>query len=171
MWLDGGSYFGVPVSNFMGWVLTTFVFLQVFALYLRGQQNFLPTDEQPSRIQRLQPILFYGLIAAGYVLNNLTRARSGTVTDPAGVVWRVQNMYAVTGLVAIFTMGAFTILGVVKVMESSPAVQNAPREAVLSSSPERQVLALHTTSQHNEAGFASQDEELARPSPVERSST
>ncbi len=128
IWLDGGSYFGVPFSNFLGWLLTTFVFLQLFALYLKGRPNVQSTDEQPSRIQSLQAILFYGLIAMGYLLNSLTRNMSGTVTDPAGMVWRLQDIYAVTGLIAIFTMGAFTILGLVKLMEVSPAVQNVPTE-------------------------------------------
>lgn len=129
IWRDGGSYFGVPFSNFMGWLLTTFVFLQLFALYLKGRPDVRSSDEPPSRIQSLQAILFYGLIAAGYVLNSLTRDMSGTVTDPAGVVWRVQDIYAVTGLVAIFTMGAFTLLGLVKLLEVSPATQHAPGEA------------------------------------------
>jgi uncharacterized membrane protein len=128
VWLDGGSYFGVPFSNFLGWLLTTFVFLQLFALYLKGRPNVHSTDEQPSRIQHLQAILFYGLIASGNLLNSLTRDMSGTVTDTAGVVWRLQDIYAVTGLIAIFTMGTYFILGLVKLIEVSPALQNVPTE-------------------------------------------
>jgi uncharacterized membrane protein len=130
IWLDGGSYFGVPVSNFMGWLLTTFVFLQLFALYLKGQQSVSFINEQPSRMQNLQAILFYGLIATGFLLNSLTRDMNGSITDPAGVLWRVQDIYAVTGLVAIFTMGTFTILGLVKLMELSPTMQNASVKSV-----------------------------------------
>jgi putative membrane protein len=128
IWLDGGSYFGVPFSNFLGWLLTTFAFLQLFALYLKGQPRLTSGDEQPSRIQSLQAIIFYGLIAMGNLLNGLTRNMSGTVTDPAGVVWRLQDIYAVTELIAIFTMGAFIILGLAKIMEVAPAVQNLPTE-------------------------------------------
>jgi hypothetical protein len=68
----------------------------------------------------LQAILFYGLIAAGYALNSLTRATSATVADPAGVIWRVQDIYVVTGLVALFTMGAFTTLALVKLIDFAP---------------------------------------------------
>ncbi len=79
----------------------------------------------------------------GQLLNSVTKNMSGTVTDPAGIVWRMQDIYAVTGLIAIFTMGAFTILGLVKLMEVSPAVQNASVEAAPIStvpySPERQI--------------------------------
>jgi putative membrane protein len=129
IWLDGGSYFGVPFSNFLGWLLTTFVFFQLFALYLRGRPNVQTTHQQPLRIHSLQAVLFYGLIAAGYLVHSLTQAMSGTITDPAGMVWRLQDIYAVTGLIAIFTMGVFTILGLMKLLELSPAVQNVPREA------------------------------------------
>ena len=37
VWRDGGSYFGVPVSNFLGWYLTVYVFFQCFALYARSR--------------------------------------------------------------------------------------------------------------------------------------
>ena len=36
VWQDGGSYYGVPVSNFFGWFFTVF-FYQLFALYLRNR--------------------------------------------------------------------------------------------------------------------------------------
>jgi uncharacterized membrane protein len=35
VWRNGGSYFGVPVSNFLGWYLTVYIFFQCFALYAR----------------------------------------------------------------------------------------------------------------------------------------
>lgn len=77
------------------------------------------------------------------MLNSLTCEMGGTVTDPAGVVWRVQDIYTVTGLVAIFTMGAFTMLGLVKLLAVLPAFQNVSVEAApiatVPYSPERQI--------------------------------
>lgn len=32
IWLGGGDYFGVPVSNFIGWFVTSYVLYQSFAL-------------------------------------------------------------------------------------------------------------------------------------------
>jgi len=107
---------------------TAFVCFQLFALYLKGRPTAQSTDEQPSRTSSLQAILFYGLIAVGQLLNNVTQNMSGTVADPAGIVWRLQDIYAVTGLIAIFTMGAFTIFGLVKLMDGAPAAQNVPAE-------------------------------------------
>jgi uncharacterized membrane protein len=34
IWENGGGYFGVPLTNYLGWYLTVFTFLQLFALYL-----------------------------------------------------------------------------------------------------------------------------------------
>jgi len=35
VWVDGGSYFGVPVQNFAGWMLTTFTIYLVYRLWER----------------------------------------------------------------------------------------------------------------------------------------
>jgi putative membrane protein len=122
VWRDGGNYFGVPFSNFMGWWLTTYLFLQLFALYLRRRQQVYIAIAQPSRVHNLQAVIFYGLIAAGIVLNSLTQTTTATATDQVGVIWREQDIYVVSGLITIFTMGAFTALGLMKVYETP--VQN-----------------------------------------------
>src|SRR6267143_2739659 len=35
IWTEGGGYFGVPISNFLGWSFTVWIFFQLFAIYLR----------------------------------------------------------------------------------------------------------------------------------------
>ena len=63
VWRDGGSFYGVPISNFFGWFLAVYVFYQLFALYLRNRVNIpLPTSHW-----RLA-ILFYVASAAGNLL-------------------------------------------------------------------------------------------------------
>jgi putative membrane protein len=126
--LDGGSYFGVPISNFMGWLLTTYIFFQLFALYLKGRRRRPQTDQAASWTSGLQAVLFYGLIAAGYVQNMLLPNSGATVTDLAGVVWRLHDIYAATGLVALFTMGTFTMLGLVKLTQTAPAAESVSTE-------------------------------------------
>ena len=37
IWEDGGGFFGVPLVNFLGWTFTVYLFMQVFALYLRSR--------------------------------------------------------------------------------------------------------------------------------------
>ena len=35
IWRDGGRFFGVPLSNFVGWYFTAFLFYLAFAIYCR----------------------------------------------------------------------------------------------------------------------------------------
>jgi uncharacterized membrane protein len=124
IWQQGGNYFGVPFSNFMGWFLTVFVFFQLFALYLRGRQNAFGQAQAVSRGYWLQAVVFYGVIALSTPLNMLTQTTNATIADAAGVLWRTQDIYVVTGLVWIFTMLAFTVLSLMKIAELPSAVRN-----------------------------------------------
>src|SRR5438874_8733746 len=128
IWQQGGNYFGVPFSNFMGWFLTVFVFFQLFALYLRGRQNTYAQVQAVSRGYWLQAVVFYSVIALRTPLNILTKTTNATIADPAGVLWRTQDIYVVCGLVWIFTMFAFTVLSLMKLAELPSAVRNTVRE-------------------------------------------
>ncbi|WP_180540591.1 carotenoid biosynthesis protein [Nevskia soli] len=60
-WLDGGPYFGVPLSNFTGWFLTVWLIYQLFALFLgRGSSTI---NAQPIGYWR-EAIAFYAVSAA-----------------------------------------------------------------------------------------------------------
>ncbi len=128
IWLQGGNYFGVPFSNFMGWFLTVFVFFQLFALYLRRQQNVYAQAPAMSRGYWLQAVVFYGVVTLSTPLNMLTQITNATIADAAGVLWRTQDIYVVSGLVWIFTMIAFTVLSLIKIAELPSAVRNTVPE-------------------------------------------
>lgn len=51
VWEDGGSYFGVPFSNFMGWLLCVWTIFQLYALYLRAFDPVAPISS-PARDRR-----------------------------------------------------------------------------------------------------------------------
>ncbi len=131
IWLQGGNYFGVPFSNFMGWFLTVFVFFQMFALYLRKQQNVYAQTPAMSRVYWLQAVVFYGVVTLSTPLNMLTQTTNATIADAAGVLWRTQDIYVVSGLVWIFTMIAFTVLSLIKIVELPAAVRNTVPEVRL----------------------------------------
>ena len=61
--------------------------------------------------------MVYGTIAAIVILSELTVTSTGTVADEAGVVWRIREIYAVCALVCASTMGAFTLLGLVMILD------------------------------------------------------
>src|ERR1700693_5271717 len=38
IWEQGGGYFGVPLTNYLGWFFTVYVFIQLFALVVRFRE-------------------------------------------------------------------------------------------------------------------------------------
>lgn len=114
IWLQGGAYFGVPVSNFLGWYLDVYVIYQLFALYLRGHST--RPDPLPSSYWRL-PVIFYGVSAAGNILLAIPSAGRAVVSDPTGAQWRVSDITGACALVSIFTMGAFALLAWVRIAD------------------------------------------------------
>ena len=134
IWLQGGNYFGVPFSNYLGWFLTVFVFFQLFALYLRGRSSAPSAAQTLSRGYWLLAVAFYGVIALGTPLNILAQTANATVADPAGVLWRTQDIYTVTGLVWMFTMLPFTLLSLMKLAEWPVAVPSLAQRSEPSAS-------------------------------------
>lgn len=117
IWQQGGAYFGVPLTNFLGWLLTVYVIYQLFALYLQNR----PIDSKhlPPRYWRL-PILFYAISAAGNLLLTVPRHRIPVVSDPAGTQWNVRSIIAACALVSIFVMGAFAFLAWARLTGQKP---------------------------------------------------
>jgi uncharacterized membrane protein len=111
IWRRGGPYFGVPLTNFLGWFLCVYIIFQLFALYVRGHST--SGDPLASGHWRLA-VVFYAAAAAGNILLVLPHAEPSVVTDPAGVQWRVSDITGTCALVSIFTMGAFALLAWVR---------------------------------------------------------
>ncbi|HMI41322.1 MAG TPA: carotenoid biosynthesis protein [Sphingomicrobium sp.] len=121
VWHDGGAYFGVPVSNFLGWYLAVYLFFQLFALY-RGRRPAQPppaTSGAPIATTFWWPALaMYAATALRPVVTLLfLPVGPATVTDPAGVTWNVEALYGVCALAGIFTMGAFVMLALLRLTE------------------------------------------------------
>lgn len=113
IWQHGGGYFGVPISNFLGWYFTVYIFYQLFALYLRRRSvGFSPL---PIRFWQLAGF-FYALCAAGNLLLLLGSPPGGlaVVSDPSGATWNVRDILGASALVSIFTMGAFALFAWVR---------------------------------------------------------
>ena len=68
IWEQGGGYFGVPLTNYLGWFLTVYLFFQLFALYLRfrnagsGQMGVLP------RSYYAQAIIMYAVLGLTFIV-------------------------------------------------------------------------------------------------------
>jgi uncharacterized membrane protein len=118
IWLDGGAYFGVPVSNFLGWYLCAYIFYQLFALHLRRRSAIL--NPIPLLYWKMA-VLFYSLCAAGNLLLLLGAPPGGlaVVSDPSGAKWNVRDILGASALVSIFTMGAFALFAWVRLAEQT----------------------------------------------------
>jgi putative membrane protein len=109
VWHNGGSYFGVPLSNFLGWYLTVYVFFQCFALYARGQ--FTTDTKAPGYWAK--PLFAYTSIIIAPIVSLLVGAEpTPIVTDPVGHLWQVHDIRSVAALVSLFTALPFWLLAV-----------------------------------------------------------
>jgi uncharacterized membrane protein len=107
VWIDGGPWFGVPISNYFGWYATIFVIYLLFALYIR--RNRQAQSAMGHGVTARPAIVFYALCAIGNVLEILRHPDPAVVQDPSGQSWRVADITAASALVSIFVMGAFAV--------------------------------------------------------------
>jgi putative membrane protein len=107
IWRDGGSFYGVPVSNFVGWYFTGFLFYQAFALYCRSTVA-QPPLYSPSYWRAA--ILCYGICAAGNLLIFKDGLFPPAVTDASGRQWMTMDILVVCTLVSILAMGPMALL-------------------------------------------------------------
>lgn len=116
VWRDGGPYFGVPVSNFLGWYLTVCCIYSLFVLY-PGSRD-LPRGAPG--LGRL-PILFYAITATSNVLFALpafgAHRRPPVVTDPAGHLWVVRDILSACVLISLCCMLPWALLAWVRLSD------------------------------------------------------
>jgi uncharacterized membrane protein len=130
IWEQGGGYFGVPLTNYLGWFFTVYVFFQFFALYLRlrkasreGEEPTLPRSYYD------QAIVMYAVIGLVIVVNYLVGGPNSAITDAVGIVWQIRSIAEAEATVSIFTMLFAAALSSVKVLQRSAAVASTPVEA------------------------------------------
>lgn len=128
VWYRGGGFFGVPLSNFLGWFLTTWTFFQLIALALFARPA-KPRSPRP-RTFWLLPILLY--LAAGFsqIAPWLTDG-GGRVTDPGGGVWSAADLRETAVIVMLFTMlptATLALLRLFDVPDGGTAARRAPNE-------------------------------------------
>jgi putative membrane protein len=105
-----GGLFGVPYTNYLGWWLCTYVFFQIFALYLARSQAPVHTE---GRGALLQPVLAYvalGLSSVTYFIVNAGDA----VTDETGTVWSGHALNETMMIINLFSVVVFAFLAAVK---------------------------------------------------------
>ena len=106
IWHDGGGVFGVPISNYLGWLLTSSAIFLAFALYLR--RNGLAPDARMNMKLQAIGILFY--VGAGLThLVPWMMGQTGEAVDARGYGWQVHDIREATVAILLMTM-VFTAL-------------------------------------------------------------
>ncbi len=119
IWQDGGAHFGVPLSNYIGWLLTSWLFYQAFALYLSRRGEVSPFAARHGRALKLAAILLY----LGSGLTHVTPwliGQTGEVVDAAGQVWRIHDLRETAVVTMLFTMFFTSMLAALR-LATDPA--------------------------------------------------
>jgi putative membrane protein len=120
VWLDGGPYYGAPISNFLGWFLTTFVSYQLFALYLREREPV------PARAGHwLLAIFLYALSALGNLLMFAPSSLGGVFVDATGKRWAIANILWTSRLVSVFLMVPVSLIAWFKISNPTRMIRKA----------------------------------------------
>jgi uncharacterized membrane protein len=112
VWHNGGSYFGVPLTNFLGWYLTVYVFFQCFALYARRQ---FATHSKVAGYWATPLFAYTSIIIAPIVSLFFGTELTTVVTDPVGHPWQTQDIRSVVALISLVTVLPFWLLAVFKI--------------------------------------------------------
>jgi putative membrane protein len=109
-----GPWFGVPMSNFAGWLLTTVLIYGAFGTWLaREATHDLTIRFIPGRVYWQQAIAMYAVVALGGIFRNLTGSAI-EVTLPNGDMWQSSDIYAAMTLTTLFTMIFCALLAAVR---------------------------------------------------------
>lgn len=109
----GGGFFGVPLSNSIGWFVNVFLILFLFELastFLLKHSHRYRWVGTPS-IWHLQAVILLGLQAISPIVSFFIMPNQ-VVADGAGVIWNSHDLYETVSLVALHTMVFFLLTGV-----------------------------------------------------------
>jgi uncharacterized membrane protein len=130
IWQQGGGFFGVPLSNYLGWFFTVYVFMQLFALYLRARGP-VPEVPQP-KSYFAQAIIMYAVIAFLFSIEYAVKGSGEVVTDATGAAWRsgdIRETAAITSLLTMVFVVALAAITIARIPAHGPASEPA-REPV-----------------------------------------
>ena len=108
IWHDGGAHFGVPISNYLGWLLTSW-------LSIRRSRSISPRRDASAGMTEKQGRALRPVAILLYLCSGLTHVtpwimdQSGEIADAAGRVWRIGDLRETTVVILLFTM-VFTSL-------------------------------------------------------------
>ena len=109
----GGGYFGVPLSNFLGWFLVTYLYYQAFSLFIYARGTRPPYSSRPRAFWAL-PILLY--LAAGLCHVPPLFDPDIRLVDAGGRVWSAADLRETAVIVMLSTMLPTSILALFRLV-------------------------------------------------------
>jgi uncharacterized membrane protein len=116
IWENGGGFFGVPLVNFLGWTFTVYLFMQVFALYLRSRGPLPAAQLDQATASDLQGVLLYAATTISFFTRFFTGERT-TVIDAVGATWRTGDIYETSVLLTIYGMCFIALLALLRIAQ------------------------------------------------------
>jgi uncharacterized membrane protein len=139
IWEQGGGYFGVPLTNYLGWFFTVYVFLQLFALVVRSRGFGNQTMRTLPRSYYAQAIVMYAVVGLTPVLTFLVGGSNSSVTDAAGVVWQTRSIAEAAATVSIYTMIFAAGLSALRLVQGLADARDTSVESASATEPNRPV--------------------------------
>ena len=127
IWLDGGAYYGIPISNFFGWFVVTWIMFQLFACYLWNGNAKMPRPVLPRGGWTSIPMAYLAF-SGEYLFNPLFSLGHSTLVYINGTVHSVQQIYTDIALICGITMVPLAVFG----MRKALAIGNPKPEATTS---------------------------------------
>ena len=94
VWYDGGPFFGVPYSNYIGWIFVGTIILSIIGFVNKSNCDESIDYAPPSAmILSIAPLVCFGLLGVGFI---------------------VQNYAGVMGIIELYAMGATFLIALVK---------------------------------------------------------
>jgi uncharacterized membrane protein len=116
IWRQGGAYFGVPMSNFVGWLITAWVFFSIFAVYVKRRH----LDQRHASLSFWRyPVVLYGVCAGGNLLILLLPMAPSVVFDATGRAWVTREILLADSAISVLVMGSFAGLAWVRTNRTS----------------------------------------------------
>src|SRR6202171_2732603 len=130
IWEQGGGYFGVPLTNYLGWFFTVYVFLQLFALFVKFRSGGSEAERSLPRSHYVEALVMYAVVGLTPVLTFLVGGSNSPVTDAAGLVWQTRSIAEAAATVSIYTMIFAAALSAVRLVQGLADARDTSVESV-----------------------------------------
>ncbi|WP_374413850.1 carotenoid biosynthesis protein [Novosphingobium colocasiae] len=124
VYAHSGAYYGVPLSNYLGWFLCTWTIIQCWTLYLDKAEGDDAGTTAPLSYW-YQASALWTAMGLQYPLLLLASPASRTVTDTGGWAWRSRDIIEAAVIMSIYTMLAAAVTATLAVTVRREATARA----------------------------------------------